>query len=42
MPIPDAADFYYLSNFQTVLDWVVSRYADLLSDEELAFAHGFA
>ncbi|GAA6129889.1 VRR-NUC domain-containing protein [Halopseudomonas sabulinigri] len=41
MPIPDAADFYYLSNFQTVLDWVLARYRDLLSDQELGFAQGF-
>ncbi|WP_192036091.1 VRR-NUC domain-containing protein [Halomonas sp. YLGW01] len=27
---------YYLTNFRFVLDWVVARYADLLSDEEHA------
>jgi len=42
MPIPNAADFYYLSNFQTVLDWVVARYPDLLNKQELGFAHTFA
>jgi len=41
MPIPDATNFYYLNNFQTVLDWVVARYSDLLSDAELQFALGF-
>ena len=42
MPTPLAADFYYLTNFQTVLDWVRERYADLLTAEELAFAQDFS
>ncbi|MEH6566242.1 MAG: VRR-NUC domain-containing protein [Halopseudomonas sp.] len=42
MPIPDAANFYYLSNFQTVLDWVAARYADLLSESEHAFITRFS
>lgn len=34
--------FYYLNNFRTVLDWIVARYSDLLSAEELAFIERFA
>jgi len=34
-------EFYYLDNFQRVLDWIAERYADLLIDEELAFIAGF-
>ncbi|MGB7388509.1 MAG: VRR-NUC domain-containing protein, partial [Pseudomonas neustonica] len=41
MPIPQAADFYYLKNFQTVLDWVSGRYSDLLSTQEVSFAEQF-
>lgn len=29
--------FYYLDNFHRVLEWIVERYADLLTDEERAF-----
>lgn len=34
-------EFYYLDNFQRVLDWIAQRYADLLSDEERAFVAAF-
>lgn len=33
--------FYYLENFQAVLDWVGGRYADLLADDEQAFIAQF-
>jgi hypothetical protein len=33
--------FYYLDNFQRVLDWIVERYSDLLIDEEHAFIATF-
>jgi len=29
--------FYYLDNFHRVLEWIIERYADLLTDEERAF-----
>jgi hypothetical protein len=35
-------EFYYLDNFQRVLDWIAERYADLLDDEEQAFIAAFA
>jgi hypothetical protein len=35
-------EFYYLDNFQRVLDWIVQRYADLLDGEEQAFIQAFA
>jgi hypothetical protein len=35
-------EFYYLDNFQRVLDWIAQRYADLLVDEEQAFIQAFA
>ncbi|MGJ7915498.1 VRR-NUC domain-containing protein [Massilia sp. LXY-6] len=35
-------EFYYLDNFQRVLDWIGQRYADLLDDEEQAFIAAFA
>jgi hypothetical protein len=35
-------EFYYLDNFQRVLDWIAQRYADLLVDEEQAFIQTFA
>jgi hypothetical protein len=35
-------EFYYLDNFQRVLDWIAQRYADLLDDEEQAFIQAFA
>jgi hypothetical protein len=35
-------EFYYLDNFQRVLDWIAQRYADLLDDEEQAFIAAFA
>jgi hypothetical protein len=34
-------EFYYLDNFQRVLDWIAERYADLLVDEEHAFIAAF-
>ena len=34
-------EFYYLDNFQRVLDWIGERYRDLLVDEELAFLAAF-
>jgi hypothetical protein len=34
-------EFYYLDNFQRVLDWIAQRYGDLLIDEELAFIASF-
>lgn len=34
--------FYYLYNFQQVLDWVELRYADLLDEQERAFIRTFA
>jgi hypothetical protein len=33
--------FYYLENFQRVLDWISERYSDLLSSEELDFIERF-
>jgi len=33
--------FYYLDNFQRVLDWIVERYSDLLIEEERAFIAAF-
>ncbi|MDB5989437.1 MAG: hypothetical protein JWQ10_840 [Herbaspirillum sp.] len=33
--------FYYLANFQTVLEWITQRYSDLLIDEERAFLARF-
>ncbi len=34
--------FYYLINFQRVLDWLTQRYADVLDADEVRFIHGFA
>ena len=34
-------EFYYLDNFQRVLDWIGERYRDLLVEEELAFLAAF-
>ncbi|WP_043301122.1 VRR-NUC domain-containing protein [Pseudomonas sp. M47T1] len=34
--------FYYLINFQRVLEWLARRYADLLDSEERRFIDGFA
>jgi len=34
--------FYYLNNFQQVLDWLAQRYADLLDEQEHAFIRDFA
>ncbi|MBQ5948204.1 VRR-NUC domain-containing protein [Massilia sp. ST3] len=34
-------EFYYLDNFQRVLDWIAERYADLLDDGERAFLTAF-
>ena len=36
-----ADGFYYLHNFQRVLDSVAGRYADLLDESELRFVRGF-
>lgn len=33
--------FYYLINFQRVLDWLAKRYADLLDSDEQRFIAGF-
>jgi hypothetical protein len=33
--------FYYLDNFQRVLDWIGERYSDLLTDKEVAFLGAF-
>ena len=43
-PAPAALDdpYYYLHNFQTALDWVAGRYADLLGADEQAFIARFA
>jgi hypothetical protein len=42
-PAASLADpFYYLVNFQFVLDWVAERHGDLLGDEEQAFLVDFA
>ncbi|MFC7287444.1 VRR-NUC domain-containing protein [Herminiimonas glaciei] len=37
--LPDP--YYYLENFQRVLDWIGQRYSDLLSDEERGFIEQF-
>ncbi|WP_394779515.1 VRR-NUC domain-containing protein [Undibacterium sp.] len=34
--------FYYLENFNMVLEWISTRYDDLLVDEERDFIHRFA
>ena len=34
--------FYYLENFQRVLDWIGERYGDLLTDKERGFLDTFA
>jgi len=34
-------EFYYLDNFQRVLDWIAQRYADLLDEEEHGFIAAF-
>ncbi|OLO03173.1 VRR-NUC domain-containing protein [Salinicola socius] len=42
MALPTLEDpLYYLANFRRVLDWLTSRYADLLSAEESAFIAAF-
>ena len=33
--------FYYLDNFEKVLDWIAVRYSDLLDEPELAFLTSF-
>ncbi|MFC5458972.1 VRR-NUC domain-containing protein [Massilia niabensis] len=35
-------EFYYLDNFQAVLDWIGQRYHDLLTDDEQAFIRAFS
>jgi hypothetical protein len=35
-------EFYYLDNFQGVLDWIAGRYDDLLTSEERDFIAAFA
>ena len=45
LPFPDRAPLrpdYYLANFRTALDWLSTRYAHLLSDEETSFIATFA
>lgn len=39
-PLPNP--FYYLDNFQFVLDWLQARYSDLLSADEHGFIRDFA
>jgi hypothetical protein len=40
--LPQTNDpFYYLTNFLTVLDWIISRYLDLLDSEENDFIRNF-
>ncbi|NWC08475.1 VRR-NUC domain-containing protein [Pseudomonas agarici] len=39
---PFADPFYYLNNFQHVLDWLAQRYADLLNEQEWAFIEDFS
>jgi hypothetical protein len=34
-------EFYYLDNFQRVLDWIGARYDDLLADDERVFLAAF-
>ena len=34
-------EFYYLDNFQRVLDWIGERYGDLLDENEHAFLAAF-
>jgi hypothetical protein len=34
-------EFYYLDNFERVLDWIAERYPDLLLDDERAFIAAF-
>lgn len=42
MALPTLEDpLYYLANFRRVLDWLTSRYADLLSVDEAAFIADF-
>lgn len=36
-----ASPFYYLNNFLTVLDWIATRYGDMLTTEELHFIEAF-
>jgi len=41
--LPDQPNrFYYLDNFQRVLEWIAQRYTDLLTAEEQAFIDCFA
>ncbi|QYD71877.1 VRR-NUC domain-containing protein [Paraburkholderia edwinii] len=42
MPNDTPDPLYYLRNFERALDWLATRYADLLDDAERAFLHGFA
>lgn len=42
MPELLATNFYYLRNFEFVLEWVGARYADLLSPEEHTFLRQFS
>ncbi len=41
MPPQTNDPFYYLTNFQTVLDWITLRYPDLLHPEENDFIRNF-
>jgi hypothetical protein len=40
--LADLPPLYYLSNFHSVLDWVASRYGDLLNTDEQQFLTDFA
>ena len=41
MPALLATDFYYLRNFEFVLEWVGARYDDLLNEQERRFVQHF-
>lgn len=41
MPVTLPDPFYYLENFQRVLDWIAQRYSDLLTDDERSFIEQF-
>ncbi|WP_093397393.1 VRR-NUC domain-containing protein [Halopseudomonas xinjiangensis] len=42
MQLPDLPSDYYLRNFRTAMDWVATRYGDLLGEDESTFLAGFA
>ncbi|QJD57902.1 VRR-NUC domain-containing protein [Pseudomonas sp. gcc21] len=41
MQIPSGPEFYYLANFLTAMDWISSRYDDLLDEQERQFITDF-